>query len=285
MMLNYKKKFIIGAFTLMSMIGFCSFIFSNKDSSSRIVSLNGTLTEILCAIGLEKNIVGVDVTSTFPTSVEKLPRVGHNRSFSTEGIVALNPTSLVGLTTDVKEQLKEQLTSMNITTRLYTQTYSVESTKRLIHSVAKDFGLITKGEEVIKQLDKDLSLVKPMTTSKSVLFIYARGAGTLMVSGKGTSVDKMIELTGAKNAVTSFNDFKPLTPEALLAANPDVILMFDSGLESIGGVEGLLKIQGIAGTKAGKNKKVISMDGQLLTGFGPRLGKALLELSTKIQAQ
>lgn len=104
-----------------------------------------------------------------------------------------------------------------------------------------------------------------------------------MVAGQKTPLDAVINLAGGVNAAQGFDDFKPLTPEALLEANPDVILMFDSGLQSIGGVEGILKIEGIAQTNAGKNKKVIAMDGQYLSGFSPRLGDAVLELNQKLK--
>lgn len=104
-----------------------------------------------------------------------------------------------------------------------------------------------------------------------------------MVAGQGTPLHSMIELAGAENAAAALTDFKPLTPEALLTSNPDVILMFDSGFQSIGGMEGLLKIEGIAATNAGKNKKVVAMDGQFLSGFGPRLGEAVVELHNKLQ--
>ncbi len=107
------------------------------------------------------------------------------------------------------------------------------------------------------------------------------GTGNLMVAGKNTSVDKMISLAGGINAFSDFEDYKPLTPEALVAANPDVIVMFESGLKSMGGLDGIMQVQGMAQINAGKNKKVIEMDGQYLAGFGPRVGKAIVELSRK----
>jgi iron complex transport system substrate-binding protein len=116
------------------------------------------------------------------------------------------------------------------------------------------------------------------------LFIYARGAGTMLVSGTGTSLDAIIRLAGAQNAVSGFSDFKPLSAESLVAADPDVILMFSSGLQSMGGIEGLLKVPGIVQTTAGKNKKIITMDGELLSGFGLRLPQAVRELHDKIAA-
>jgi iron complex transport system substrate-binding protein len=120
-------------------------------------------------------------------------------------------------------------------------------------------------------------------SDKKVLFIYARGAGTLMVSGTGTPIASMIQLAGAKNAVTDFADFKPLTAEAMVAANPDIILLFDSGLKSIGGIDGLLKVPGIAQTNAGRNRSIVSMDGELLSGFGLRLPQAIRELQEKVK--
>ncbi|RYE25552.1 MAG: hemin ABC transporter substrate-binding protein, partial [Sphingobacteriales bacterium] len=121
-----------------------------------------------------------------------------------------------------------------------------------------------------------------LTKQPNVLFIYARGAGTLMVAGDHTYPNSMIKLSGGKNAITGFEDFKPLTAEALVAANPDVILMFDSGLQSLGGADGLMQIPGLAQTNAGKKKQVIEMDGQYLTGFGPRTGEAIATLSKKL---
>lgn len=250
---------------------------------SKIVSVNGTTTEILCALGLEPALVGVDVTSTYPASVEKLPKVGHNRNISAEGIVALSPDLIVGTANDLKAQTIEQLNTANVKTKLFKQEYSVEGTKALIRQVATEFKKEAKGEEIIRQLDADIAGLSTPKTKKKVLFIYARGAGTMMVAGKGTPVQKMIELAGGENAVNDFNDYKPLTAEALVAADPDVLLLFDSGLKSLNGIDGILKIQGVTETKAGKNKKIVEMDGQLLTGFGPRLGKALKELSSKIQ--
>jgi iron complex transport system substrate-binding protein len=116
-----------------------------------------------------------------------------------------------------------------------------------------------------------------------VLFIYARGSGTMLVSGAGTSLDRIITLAGARNAVTGFNNFKPLSAESLVAMNPDVILLFSSGLQSLGGAEGLLKMPGVAQTSAGRNKNIIAMDGELVSSFGLRLPQAIRELHDRIQ--
>lgn len=252
------------------------------EERTRIVSLSGTTTEILSALGLEKNIVAVDVTSNYPQAIQALPKVGHNRNLSSEAILAQRPTLVVGLKSQVKPELQEQLRSANVKMLLFDLDYSAEGTKDLVSAIADSMGVADRSAHVNTQIDKDLAAATKPSAAPKVLFIYARGTGTMMVSGDNTAAASIINMSGGQNAITGFEEFKPLTPEALVAANPDVILMFDKGLESLGGMDGLLKVPGIAETNAGKNKNVIEMDGQFLTGFGPRLGQAVTELSSKL---
>lgn len=249
------------------------------NDSTRIVSLNGTVTEILCALGLEQKIVGVDVTSTYPASMHQLPKVGHNRDISAEAILALRPTLVIGITEKIKPELVSQIRSTNAQLLSFSLETTVSGAKKLVTQLSDTLGYADKGVAICKQIDEDASAVTKSAQQPSVLFIYARGAGTVMAAGNNTAAASMIELAGGKNAATGFEDFKPVTAESIVAANPDVVLMFDSGLQSLGGIDGLMQIPGMAQTNAGKNKKVIEMDGQFLTGFGPRTGKAIVALS------
>lgn len=253
-------------------------------ANARIVSASGTLSEILCELGFEKNIVGVDVTTTYPKSLTKLPKISSNRTISTEGILALRPTLVVALRDQMPDRVEQQLRAAGVQVRVYEQEYSLEGTLRLIRQLATDFGKQAQGEALAKQVSREVAALSKYkyTTRPRVLFIYARGAGTLLVAGKQTSVAHAIEMAGGQNAIDDFEGFKPLTAEALLQSNPEVILMFSGSLSSLGGANALLQIQGMSQTIAGRNRKFVEMDGQLLTGFGPRLGKALQELSAKI---
>lgn len=255
--------------------------------TAKIVSLHGTASEILVALGFEENLVGVDVSSTYPASLQDIPKVGHSRQIAAEGVLALGPDVVVGLETEVKPELAEQIRSAGVKLLLFEHEYSPEGAKQLIRTMADSLGRSEQGETVIAALEADLatadSVIAQTESKPNVLFIYARGAGTMMVAGEGTQLEKIIALAGGENAVNGFTDFKPLTTESLVAANPDVILLFDSGLSSLGGIDGLLEVQGIKETNAGKNRKVVEMDGQFLTGFGPRLGQAMAELATKIR--
>ncbi|NID09554.1 heme/hemin ABC transporter substrate-binding protein [Fibrivirga algicola] len=249
----------------------------------RIVSLDGTVSEILCDLGLQARLVGVDVTSTYPESLQKLPKVGHNRNISAEGVLTQKPTLV--LTTEkagTKTEVLDQLRSAGVQVITFKQEFSVEGTKKLITDIATTCRVPSKARAVIRRMESDLAKVQKAAGRPKVLFIYARGAGTMFVAGHNTPVEKMIELAGGQNATPQFEDFKPLTTEALVAANPDIILLFDSGLESLGGANGLVNVPGVAQTNAGKTNRFVTMDGHLLTGFTPRLGKALGELARKI---
>lgn len=257
---------------------------SGYGKALRIVSANGTLSEILVGLGLEKQIVGVDVTSTFPASLEKLPKIGHNRTIAAEGILALNPDVIIYTNQSMlSPAVVKQLNSSGKKLVEFKHEYSKEGAIKLIREVGAYFNANTQAEKMVKALQTDLAKIPAPANPKKLLFIYARGTGTLMVSGTGTSLDKMFALAGHKNAVSGFTDFKPLTAESLVAANPDVLVLFSSGLESLEGMDGLLKVPGVANTNAGKNRRIVTMDGQLLTGFGPRLGKAAIELSQKVK--
>jgi iron complex transport system substrate-binding protein len=256
-------------------------VFSGR-AQQRIVSLNGNISEMLCALGLEEQIAGVDVTSTYPASLQAKPRVGHNRNISAEGVIALQPTLVLGIDNQLNPALLEQLQAVKVKTSIFKQDLSIEGIRKLLDEVAAAAGAGARAGVIRQRFDKEMGGIKAQPLHKKIVFIYARGAGTLMVSGTGTSVDKVIQLAGAQNAITGFTDFKPLTAEALVAADPDAILLFDSGLKSLGGVDGLLKVPGIAETAAGKNRKIIAMDGELLSGFGLRLPQAIKELQDKI---
>lgn len=245
----------------------------------KIVSLNGAITEIIAALGHENEIVGVDVTSTFPESVKTTAKdIGHVRSLSIESIVALKPTVILATDKDLSPELAEKIKNAGIEAHIFTQDFSVEGTKKLIEEVA---GVLKNNDfkKLQEKIDTDLAKVQKIEKAPKVLFIYARGAGTLMVAGKNTPIEKTIALAGGENAITAFEDFKPLTPESLIQGNPDVILLFTSGLQSLGGVDGLLKVPGVEKTNAGKNKKIIALDGGLLSGFGPRVGEAATSLN------
>lgn len=247
-------------------------------SNNKIVTLSGGVTEIISALGHEKEIVGYDVTSTYPESLKATAKdLGHVRSMTIEPIMAVQPTLVLASNKDVNPELLGKIKASGIKAEVFNQEFTVEGTKKLIEQVAKALGN-TDYQKLNDKIDADLKQIQPIAKKPKVLFIYARG-NMLMVSGTKTPMDALIGLAGGQNAVTDFEDFKPLTPEAVVKANPDVLFFFSTGLQGAGGNEGALKMPGVSQTNAGKNKKIIAMDGGLVSSFGPRLGEAAVGLN------
>ncbi|KFC22905.1 hemin ABC transporter substrate-binding protein [Chryseobacterium sp. FH1] len=247
-------------------------------SNHRIVSISGGVTEIVAALGHEKEIVGTDVTSTYPETLEATAEnLGHVRSMTIEPLMALNPTLILASDKDVNPDLLDKIKASGIKTELFKQEFTIDGTKNLINQVAKALGN-TNQQALLEQIDTDVKQIQPIAKKPKVLFIYARG-NMMMVGGKNTPMASIIEIAGGQNAANDFEDFKPLTPEAVVQSNPDVLLFFTTGLQGSGGVEGALKMPGVPQTNAGKNKKVIALDGGLISSFGPRVGEAALSLN------
>ncbi|MBD1423007.1 heme/hemin ABC transporter substrate-binding protein [Sphingobacterium chuzhouense] len=256
----------------------------------RIITLNSALTETVFALGFGSSIVATDVTSESPVMAKKLPKVSKNRSVSSEGLIRFKPDIVLAIEGEVPRAVVQQLGTAGVKVVAIRQQYSIKGALNFIQDVADALGETDRGKELVGTTQKalqevELSIKKqPFTKTPKVLFIYARGTGTMSVAGKGSSIDEIIKLAGAQNAIQEFADFKPYTTEALVSANPDIILMFDFGLSSLGGKETMLKLPGVRLTSAGKNKRIIQMNGPLLINFSNRLPDAIQELNSAIKA-
>ena len=253
---------------------------------ARIVSLGGPVTEIIYALGAGEQLVGVDASSIYPAAAQELPSIGYYRRVPAEGVLSLGPTLVLAAADTGPPAVLDQFRSAGVTVRQLPGEASVASAKAKIRAVAEVLGRAKRGEQLVQQVERDMAEARRLRAqvqeSPRVLFIYARGAGTLNVAGSGTEAEAMIELAGAKNAITGFSGYKPMTAEAVAAAAPDVILMLRRGLKSIGGASGLLEQPGVSLTPAGKNGRIVAMDDLLLLGFGPRLGEATRQLTRKL---
>lgn len=260
---------------------------ADNPNELRVVSIGGAVTETIFALGQEAKIVGTDTSSVFPEVATRLPQVGYQRTLSAEGVLSLKP-NLVLATAEVGPPTAiEQIESADVKVVKVNDEHTVEGAKTKIREIATALNVESKGEELIKKLDADLSAAKQcvesLETKPKVLFIYARGAGAANVGGTKTTADAMMTLAGGQNAVTEFENFKPLTPESLVAAQPDFILLPTRGLTALGGIEDLLKLPGVGETPAGKNRRIITVDDLVLLGFSPRLGEGVKELCEKLR--
>lgn len=257
--------------------------------TSRIVTLGGSVTEIVYALGAGDQIVGVDASSVYPEAATQKSSVGYFRQLPAEGVLSLDPSLVLALEGTGPPTVLDQLRSAGVQAEEIPDAPTAESAKQKIRKIAELIGRTAQGDTLIQQMERDLAEARALrqeaTSEPRVLFIYARGSGSMNVAGHGSSAEAMIELAGAQNAITGFEGYKPMTAEAVVSAAPDVLLLLTRGLDSVGGVDGLLEQPGIDLTPAGENRRVVAMDDLLLLGFGPRLGTAVKELTVKLHPE
>jgi iron complex transport system substrate-binding protein len=144
-------------------------------------------------------------------------------------------------------------------------------------------GRESRAIELLDAIDADLEKLDTLKGKLAgkpkprVLIVYLR-PGITMMMGEDSNAAAMVQLARGEYAIPGLAGYKDLNAEAVVAAQPDVILCYEEGLEAFGGKQALLERPGIRETPAGKNQRVIAMDDVLLAGFGPRTGEAALKL-------
>ena len=257
--------------------------FSQQDL--RIITAGSAMTETVCALGLCDRIVATDRTSLYPAEMQRLPSIGYRTGISAEGIIALKPSLFIAEKTYVEETVVNQIRSTGIKVIEVARAYDLAGTRNLIRTIANELGKRSQGEQIIAKIESQIAeasvIVKKGKSTPKVLCIYNRGTSSFDVAGNNTFAN-ILPFVNATPAVTGVEGYKPMNTEGLITANPDFLLMFESGVKSLGGVDGVLKVAGVDQTTAGKRRQVIVMDGIKLSNFGPRLGEAVKELAESL---
>ncbi len=253
---------------------------------SRVVVLANGVAEIIQSLNAERIIVGRDISST-EDSLADIPVVTSGHQVLPENVIALKPDLVVIDASTGPKAAIETIKLAGITVVQTPESWSLADLPLKVRAVGKAIGAQEQAEELIKQLDQSLN-VGAVSNSPRVAFLYLRGTSSVyLIGGAGSGADSLLSAIGAVDvgAQTLDRPFNTLTAESLAALNPDVILVMSKGLESVGGIQGLLKLPGVAQTAAGKNSAVIDVDDSLLLSFGPRtpsLVDALAKALTKV---
>jgi iron complex transport system substrate-binding protein len=259
-----------------------------SSSTMRLISIGGALTEIIYLLKADTELVGVDTTSIYPTAATRLPNVGYARSLSSEGILALRPTQLIATEDAGPPIVLRQIGDAGIPVSMLPSGHQfidvinrVRTIGRLVHKT--DAAEVLASRLLLEWKNAQERVANSKINNTRVLFILSQNPSQLMVGGEKTSADAMIAYAGARNAIFGVSGFKPLTPEAVIAANPDVILLTDQGMKAVGGISGVLRFPGVKQTRAGKEQNIISLEAMYLLGFGPRMPLAVAELNLLLQ--
>ncbi|WP_084458504.1 heme/hemin ABC transporter substrate-binding protein [Nocardia caishijiensis] len=259
--------------------------------ASRIIAVDryGTLAQTVWALGLGENLIGRSTSASFP-AVADVPNVaGGNGSLSVEAVLALRPSVFLTDTTSAAPAVRDQLRAAGVTVVYFDPDRSMDGVVPQIEAVAAALGVPDAGRALGQRTRDEIAAATarvPVRDPKpTIAFLYLRSAAITMMAGPGSGADSLITAVGGVDAGTAAGlsePFTAITSEAMIAASPDVLLVMTDGLESLGGVDGLLKVPGIAQTPAGRDRRVVDMSDAVVLSFGPNTGRVVSSLADAI---
>lgn len=254
--------------------------------AKRIVSIGGTITEILYDLGAQDRIVARDSTSSFPGEVNSKPDVGYMRALSAEGILGQKPDLILMEDGSGPPPVLEILKASEVPMVVIATPPDAGKIGDKIRDVGAAVGLSDKADALAAKTEQNLKalaadVAKITGEKKKVLFVLSLANGRVMAGGADTEAGAVIEMAGGINAAPTIRGYKPLSDEAVIAAAPDVILSMSRGDHAARAAE-VFALPSMQTTPAAANKALISMDGLLLLGFGPRTPEAARALALQI---
>lgn len=267
--------------------------------ASRIIALDsaGAIATTIWSLGFGDSLVGRDVSTNFP-GADELPVVTSNgHSVNAEAVLALRPTLVITDGSIGPRDVVEQLADAGVTVVFVKATRSFAGAAQMAEHVAQIIGVPQSGETLatnietrVEQTKTDIAAIAPRNENNKLrmLFLYVRGqSGIYYLFGEDSGAGDLISSLGGVDVAKElgWSQMKPMTDEAIVAGNPDLILVMTEGLKSTGGVEGLLAAKpAIALTNAGKQKRFVDMDDSTVLSFGPRSHLVLDALARAIYA-
>jgi len=259
-----------------------------KDSS-RIAVAGGSLTEIIFLLGAQERIVAADITSNYPEEANSLPSIGYVRALSTEGILSLEPTLIIGEDDMGPPSVLEQLSKTGVEIKVIPEEHSSQGIVDKILCIAALLGETNSAKNILNNeiTPKIYELEKISEDIKSkninIMFILGMQSGSPLVAGKNTSADGFINMIGGKNIMTNFTGWKPVGAEAIINGSPDYILISKRGLKSFGDINELYNHPSLMFTPAAENENIIVMDGMAMLGFSSRTILSATEIGQRLQ--
>src|SRR3990167_93432 len=249
----------------------------NATAGQRIVSTDGAITEILFALGAQDQLVGVDTTSQYPAQARALPSVGYRRTLTAEGMLALQPDAIIVTPESGPSDTLDRLERSGIKLLRVKDVVQPQDILSRVEQIAQWVDKADAGKQLQKQLQQQLQQVQaqlPLTSPPTVLFLLAAGNRGMMVAGRNTQAQKMLDALGLPNLAENIESYKPLNQESLLALQPQLIVV----AETQPGAFNPAHWPSMATTPAGHNQRIAVFDSMYLLGMGPRLPVALAEL-------
>lgn len=254
--------------------------------AKRIISVGGTVTEILYDLGAGDRIIARDSTSMFPEDAMSKPDVGYMRTLSAEGLLSQQPDLILAEDGAGPPDVVAILKASEVPYVMVNTPPTPQAVTQKIMDVATAVGLEDKAQPLVAEVEAGFTKLSQDVAAisgpkKKVLFVLSTAGGRVMAAGEDTEANMIVELAGGENVAKGFSGYKPMNDEAVIAAQPDVVLTIQRGNLSMASKD-LFTLPAFQGTPAAANNAHISMDALYLVGFGPRTPAAARELASQL---
>lgn len=263
--------------------------------TSRIVAfdLAGSIAATVWALGLGDNLVARDISTSFP-GAEELPLItSEGHAVNAEAVMAQRPTVILTDGSMGPRDVVEQLADTGVPVIFVSNEPSFDGAAELAREVGAALGLPETGEALaqrttaeVEQAVTEARALAPAAEPLRMVFLYIRGnSGIYYLFGEDSGASELIRAVGGTDVAgeLGWTEMQPLTDEAMVAAAPDLILVMTHGLESAGGVDGLLADKpAIALTPAGERRRLVDMADADILSFGPRSAGVVTALARAI---
>ncbi|MGO4403804.1 hemin ABC transporter substrate-binding protein [Bosea sp. RAF48] len=282
-----RRELAASALSLLGLAALGSFGPALAQAPERIVVAGGVITEVIYALGLQDQIVGVDSTSQFPAEALKdKANVGYVRALSAEGVLSLKPSLIMLIDGAGPPDAVSLLNESGVKIARINDGLTPEGVTTKIAAIGAAIGAAAPAERLAAQtkarFDELATLRSGMTKKKRVLFLLSLQNGRALVGGRNSSADAIISLAGGINVADAIEGYKPMTDEAIAAAAPEMVLMMRNSSAHNTTPDELFAMPSFSQTPAAKDKRLVHMDGLYLLGFGPRTPMAARDLMAAI---
>lgn len=254
-----------------------------EEAPKTIVSMMPSNTEILFALGLNEEIVGVNDYDNYPEEALEKEKIG-GMEFNVEKIVSMQPDVVFahesGLSTG--EEGLQQIRDAGVQVFVVKNATNFEETYSTIEQIGQATGKTAEATTIIEDMKAKVADVIEKTgkvENKKRVFIETSDAPSIYAPGKNTFMQEILDMIGAENVVTE-EDWVMISPEEIVNQNPDVIIVMYSYVPDI--IESVKNRDGFGDITAVKEDQVIQVDENLTSRTGPRLALGLEEVAKAV---